>query len=191
MVAGGGAGARRHGGPDAAILMHPRTWRGVRRLDSFQPDPPVQCMGKCKKRWRADHLEPGENGERALRECGGELGDARQFNLMFEMFMGAVREDAARIFRARDRAGHLPVNFKNVLQFARRNRRSASPRSARRSATKSRPATSSSATREFEQMEIEFFVPPPKATKWHQRWMDDRMRGTRNLGIATNCNCAR
>src|SRR5437763_14648873 len=70
---------------DAAILMHPRVWEASGHLAGFT-DPLVQCLGKCKKRWRAGHLEPGPDGELRCPECGGELGEAREFNLMFETF---------------------------------------------------------------------------------------------------------
>src|SRR5205809_804955 len=85
---------------DAAILMHPRTWEASGHLESFT-DPLVQCMGKCKKRWRADHVEPASDGKLLCPECGGELGEARQFNLMFETFMGPVRDDAAQEWHRR------------------------------------------------------------------------------------------
>src|SRR5215213_4669925 len=70
---------------DAAILMHPRVWDASGHVAGFT-DPLVQCMGKCKRRWRADHLEPADEGELRCPQCGGELGEARQFNLMFETF---------------------------------------------------------------------------------------------------------
>ena len=96
---------------DAAILMHPQTWEASGHLAGFT-DPLVQCLGKCKKRWRADHLArtAAEDAEGELKcpECGGELGEARQFNLMFETYMGPVADDAARdLPAARDRPGHL------------------------------------------------------------------------------------
>ena len=167
---------------DAAILMHPRTWEASGHVDSFT-DPLVQCMGKCKKRWRADHLEPDENGELRCPECGGELGDARQFNLMFETFMGPVREDAARIFLRPETAQGIFVNFKNVLQFARRKPPFGIAQIGKAFRNEITPGNFIFRTREFEQMEIEFFVPPPDAEMWHQRWMEDRMRWYTDLGI--------
>jgi glycyl-tRNA synthetase len=99
---------------DAAILMHPKVWEASGHLAGFT-DPLVQCLGKCKRRWRADHLEPDENGQLRCPECGGELGEAREFNLMFETFMGPVRDDASRIFLRPETAQGIFVNFKNVL----------------------------------------------------------------------------
>src|SRR5215210_7751275 len=167
---------------DAAILMHPRVWEASGHLESFT-DPLVQCMGKCKRRWRADHLEPGENGELRCPECGGELGDARQFNLMFETFMGPVRDDAARIFLRPETAQGIFVNFKNVLQFARRKPPFGIAQIGKAFRNEITPGNFIFRTREFEQMEIEFFVPPADAPDWHRRWMDDRLRWYTDLGI--------
>ena len=167
---------------DAAILMHPRTWEASGHLESFT-DPLVQCLGKCKKRWRADHIEPGRNGELRCPECGGELGDARQFNLMFETFMGPVREDAARIFLRPETAQGIFVNFKNVLQFSRRKPPFGIAQIGKAFRNEITPGNFIFRTREFEQMEIEFFVPPAEAEQWHQHWMDARMRWYTDLGI--------
>jgi glycyl-tRNA synthetase len=167
---------------DAAILMHPRVWEASGHLESFT-DPLVQCLGKCKRRWRADHLEPGPDGELRCPECGGELGDARQFNLMFETFMGPVRDDAARIFLRPETAQGIFVNFKNVLQFSRRKPPFGIAQIGKAFRNEITPGNFIFRTREFEQMEIEFFVPPPEAEEWHQRWMDERMRWYTNLGI--------
>ena len=167
---------------DAAILMHPRTWEASGHVESFT-DPLVQCMGKCKKRWRADHLEPGKDGELRCPECGGELGEAREFNLMFETFMGPVREDAARIFLRPETAQGIFVNFKNVLQFSRKKPPFGIAQIGKAFRNEITPGNFIFRTREFEQMEIEFFVPPPEAEEWHQRWMDDRMRWYTDLGI--------
>src|SRR5256886_584766 len=167
---------------DAAILMHPRTWEASGHLAGFT-DPLVQCLGKCKKRWRADHVEPGGEGELRCPECGGELGEAREFNLMFETFMGPVRDDAARIFLRPETAQGIFVNFKNVLQFARRKPPFGIAQIGKAFRNEITPGNFIFRTREFEQMEIEFFVPPAEAEEWHRRWMDDRLRWYTDLGI--------
>ncbi len=166
---------------DAAILMHPRTWEASGHVEGFT-DPLVQCLGKCKKRWRADHVESA-NGELRCPQCGGELGDARQFNLMFETFMGPVREDAARIFLRPETAQGIFVNFKNVLQFSRRKPPFGIAQIGKAFRNEITPGNFIFRTREFEQMEIEFFVPPAEAEQWHQHWMDTRMRWYTDLGI--------
>ena len=104
---------------DAAILMHPRTWEASGHLESFT-DPLVQCRASARSAGGRTTSSPGEDGELRCPECGGELGEAREFNLMFETFMGPVRDDAARIFLRPETAQGIFVNFKNVLQFARK-----------------------------------------------------------------------
>jgi glycyl-tRNA synthetase len=170
---------------DAAILMHPRTWEASGHLDSFT-DPLVQCEGKCKRRWRADHLPEsarGEDGEFRCPECGGKLGEARDFNLMFETYMGPVRESGARIFLRPETAQGIFVNFKNVLQFARKKPPFGIAQIGKAFRNEITPGNFIFRTREFEQMEIEFFVPPAEAPQWYQRWMEDRLRWYTDLGI--------
>src|SRR5438132_6527178 len=167
---------------DAAILMHPRTWEASGHLESFT-DPLVQCLGKCKRRWRADHLEPGPDGGLRCPECGGELGSARQFNLMFETFMGPVRDDAARVFLRPETAQGIFVNFKNVLQFARKKPPFGIAQIGKAFRNEITTQSFIFRTYEFEQMEIEYFVPPAEAEECHRRWMDDRMRWYTDLGI--------
>jgi glycyl-tRNA synthetase len=168
---------------DAAILMHPRTWEASGHVESFS-DPLVQCTGKCKKRWRADHLpEPKEGEEPRCPECGGPLTEAREFNLMFETYMGPVREDAARIFLRPETAQGIFVNFKNVLQFARKKPPFGIAQIGKAFRNEITPGNFIFRTREFEQMEIEFFVPPAEAEMWHKRWLEDRMRWYTDLGI--------
>jgi glycyl-tRNA synthetase len=168
---------------DAAILMHPRTWEASGHVESFS-DPLVQCTGKCKKRWRADHLPPpDDDGKQHCPECGGDLTEAREFNLMFETFMGPVRDDAARIFLRPETAQGIFVNFKNVLQFSRKKPPFGIAQIGKAFRNEITPGNFIFRTREFEQMEIEFFVPPADAEQWHQRWLDDRMRWYTDLGI--------
>src|ERR671930_444207 len=167
---------------DAAILMHPRTWEASGHLESFT-DPLVQCLGKCKKRWRADHVEPAADGELRCPECGGELGAAREFNLMYETFMGPVRDDAARIFLRPETAQGIFVNFKNVLQFARKKPPFGIAQIGKAFRNEITPGNFIFRTREFEQMEVEYFVPPDQAEAWHRRWMEDRRRWYVDLGI--------
>src|SRR5919198_1470208 len=105
---------------DAAIIMHPRTWEASGHLEGFT-DPLVQCLGECKKRWREDHLrEEQPEGELRCPECGGELSEPRQFNLMFKTHMGPVEDDASGAYLRPETAQGIFVNFKNVLQFARK-----------------------------------------------------------------------
>jgi glycyl-tRNA synthetase len=166
---------------DAAILMHPRAWEASGHIQSFT-DPLVQCMGECKKRWRAD-LVVTEGGYARCPECHGPLSEAREFNLMFETFMGPVRDDAARIFLRPETAQGIFVNFKNVLQFARKKPPFGIAQIGKAFRNEITPGNFIFRTREFEQMEIEFFVPPAEAEEWHGRWMEERLRWYTDLGI--------
>ena len=170
---------------DAAILMHPRTWEASGHLEGFT-DPMVDCR-TCKLRFRADKLEDAECGRKPSVHPGEhtdcDLTDPRQFNLMFETFMGPVRDDAARVFLRPETAQGIFVNFKNVLQFARKKPPFGIAQIGKAFRNEITPGNFIFRTREFEMMEIEFFVPGADAEAWHQRWMEDRMRWHTNLGI--------
>jgi glycyl-tRNA synthetase len=176
---------------DAAILMHPRTWEASGHLEGFT-DPLVQCLGECKKRWREDDLREEQlgdeqaEGEIRCPECGGELTEPRQFNLMFETHMGPVRDEASRVYLRPETAQGIFVNFKNVLQFARKRPPFGIAQVGKAFRNEITPGNFIFRTREFEQMEIEFFVPPDEAEEWHRRWLEDRMRWYTDLGIRSD-----
>src|SRR5262245_15031567 len=173
---------------DAAILMHPKTWEASGHLEGFT-DPLVQCLGECKKRWREDHLREeqlgAEDAEGEIRcpECGGELSAPMNFNLMFETHMGPTRESGSEVYLRPETAQGIFVNFKHVLQFARKKPPFGIAQIGKASRNELTPGNFVIRTREFEQMEIEFFVPPDEAPKWHEQWMQDRMRWYTDLGI--------
>jgi glycyl-tRNA synthetase len=173
---------------DAAILMHPRTWEASGHLEGFT-DPLVQCLGECKRRWREDHVREAQlgdehaEGEIRCPECGGELSEPRRFNLMFETHMGPVQDDAATVYLRPETAQGIFVNFKNVLQFARKKPPFGIAQIGKAFRNEITPGNFIFRTREFEMMEIEFFVPPAEADEWHGRWMDERMRWFTDLGI--------
>jgi len=193
---------------DAAILMHPRTWEASGHLEGFT-DPLVQCLGKCKKRWREDHLREAEaeaeaeadadadavaaeaggeaaagaNEELRCPECGGELSEPRNFNLMFETHMGPLQDEGSRVFLRPETAQGIFVNFKNVLQFARKRPPFGIAQVGKAFRNEITPGNFVFRTREFEQMEIEFFVPPSQARDWHERWVADRLRWYTDLGL--------
>jgi glycyl-tRNA synthetase len=173
---------------DAAILMHPRTWEASGHLEGFT-DPLVQCLGECKKRWREDDLREEQlgaddaEGEIRCPECGGELSEPRQFNLMFETLMGPSEETGMKVYLRPETAQGIFVNFKNVLQFARKKPPFGIAQVGKAFRNEITPGNFIFRTREFEQMEIEFFVPPAEAEEWHKRWMDERLRWYTELGI--------
>ncbi len=169
--------------------MHPRTWEASGHLEGFS-DPLVQCLGKCKRRWREDHLREAiaaDGGDPAAElrcpECGGELTEPRNFNLMFETHMGPVQDEGSRVYLRPETAQGIFVNFKNVLQFARKKPPFGIAQVGKSFRNEITPGNFIFRTREFEQMEIEFFVPPAEADQWHQHWMAERMRWYTELGI--------
>jgi glycyl-tRNA synthetase len=170
---------------DAAILMHPRTWEASGHLEGFT-DPMVDCR-TCKLRFRADKLEDAQCGRKPSVHPGEhdecDLTEPRQFNLMFETFMGPVREDAAKIYLRPETAQGIFVNFKNVLQFARKKPPFGIAQIGKAFRNEITPGNFVFRTREFEMMEIEYFVPRDDADAWHRRWMEDRMRWHTDLGI--------
>ncbi len=183
---------------DSAILQHPKTWEASGHLEGFT-DPLVQCLGKCKRRWREDHLReaaeaarnpdaPGSEAEDAAGEllcpnCGGELSEPRQFNLMFKTHMGPVEDSGAEVYLRPETAQGIFVNFKNVLSFARKKPPFGIAQIGKSFRNEITPGNFVFRMREFEQMEMEFFVPPADADEWHQHWMDQRMNWYTELGI--------
>jgi glycyl-tRNA synthetase len=168
---------------DAAILMHPKVWEASGHLEGFT-DPLVQCLGECKRRWREDHLrEEQPEGELSCPECGGELSEPRRFNLMFETNMGPVVEEGSTLYLRPETAQGIFVNFKNVLQFSRKKPPFGIAQVGKAFRNEITPQNFIFRTREFEQMEIEYFVPPPDAERWHEHWMDERIRWYTDLGV--------
>src|SRR3954447_19042097 len=168
---------------DAAILMHPKTWEASGHLAGFS-DPLVQCLGECKKRFREDHLREAQpEGELRCPVCGGELSEPRMFNLMFQTNMGPVVEEGSTIYLRPETAQGIFVNFKNVLQFARRKPPFGIAQIGKSFRNEITTGNFVFRTREFEQMEMEFFCPPDEAPKWHEHWLAERMRWYTELGI--------
>jgi glycyl-tRNA synthetase len=171
---------------DAAILMHPRTWEASGHLEGFT-DPLVQCLGECKRRWREDHLREAQpEGELRCPECGGELSEPRNFNLMFETNMGPVVEDGSTIFLRPETAQGIFVNFKNVLQFSRKRPPFGIAQVGKSFRNEITPGNFVFRTREFEQMELEYFVAPADAEESYRYWLDERMRWYTDLGIRSD-----
>src|SRR3954447_19790645 len=173
---------------DSAIIQNPRVWEASGHLEGFS-DPLVQCLGKCKKRWREDHLREEQlgaedaQGKIVCPECGGALSEPRQFNLMFETYVGPVHEDDHRAFLRPETAQGIFINFKNVLQFSRKKPPFGIAQIGKSFRNEITPGNFIFRTLEFEQMEMEFFVPPAEAAEWHDRWMEERMRWYTSLGI--------
>jgi glycyl-tRNA synthetase len=173
---------------DSAIIQHPRTWEASGHLEGFT-DPLVQCLGECKRRFREDHLreaaeERGEDpDELRCPVCGGELSEARPFNLMFETTIGPVQEAGATVYLRPETAQGIFLDFKTTLQFARRKPPFGIAQVGKSFRNEITPGNFIFRTLEFEQMEMEFFVPPDQAADWHEHWMQARLDWYADLGI--------
>ncbi|HSI80942.1 MAG TPA: glycine--tRNA ligase [Solirubrobacterales bacterium] len=170
---------------DSAIIQHPRVWEASGHLEGFT-DPLVDCR-TCKLRFRADQIEDAQCGRKPSKRPGEtdecDLTDAREFNLMFETNVGPVKDSASVAYLRPETAQGIFINFKNVLQFARRKPPFGIAQVGKSFRNEITPGNFVFRTREFEQMEMEYFVPPEEAEKWHRYWLDERMRWYTELGI--------
>jgi glycyl-tRNA synthetase len=170
-------------GLDAAILSSPKIWAASGHLANFT-DPLVDCRN-CKERWRADHLEPDPNdGLIHCPSCGGtDLTEARAFNLMFKTYVGPVEDEGSVAYlRPETAQGHF-VNFLNVMQTSRKRPPFGIAQVGKSFRNEITPGNFVFRTREFEQMELEYFVPPDEAPKWFDYWCNERLEWYVDLGI--------
>ncbi len=166
-------------GLDAAVLSAPRIWEASGHLSNFT-DPLVDCRS-CHERWRADKIDG------TCPNCGStDLTEARAFNLMFKTFAGPVEEDATVAYLRPETAQGMFVNFVNVLQTTRKKPPFGIAQVGKSFRNEITPQNFVFRTREFEQMEMEFFVPPADAQKWFEYWLDERFRWYLDLGIPTD-----
>jgi glycyl-tRNA synthetase len=163
-------------GIDAAILSSPRVWEASGHLANFT-DPLVDCRN-CKERWRADHID------RTCPSCGStDLTEARAFNMMFKTFVGPVEEGANVAYFRPETAQGMFVNFLNVLNTSRKKPPFGIAQMGKSFRNEITPGNFVFRTREFEQMELEFFVPPAEAGTWFDYWTTERMNWYLGLGI--------
>jgi glycyl-tRNA synthetase len=170
---------------DSAILQHPRVWEASGHLTGFT-DPLVDCR-TCKQRYRADQLEELACGRRPSKHPGEteecDLTEARDFNLMFETTIGPVKESGSTAYLRPETAQGIFINFKNVLQFSRKKPPFGIAQIGKSFRNEITPGNFIFRTREFEQMEMEFFVPPSEADHWFRFWLAERLRWYVELGI--------
>ena len=163
-------------GLDSAILMHPKVWEASGHVENFT-DPLVECRS-CHLRFRSDQLEMDQ-----CPECGGELTEPRRFNLMFHTFMGAVEDSSHEVFLRPETAQGIFVNFANVLNSSRKKLPFGIAQIGKAFRNEITPGNFTFRTREFEQMEVEFFVKPGTNEEWLQKWVRDRFEWYVSLGI--------
>jgi glycyl-tRNA synthetase len=173
---------------DSAIIQHPKVWEASGHLAGFT-DPLVDCKA-CKLRFRADALADAACGHKPSKRPGEgpdcELTAAREFNLMFETNVGPVRDSASVAYLRPETAQGIFINFKNVLQFARRKPPFGIAQIGKSFRNEITPGNFVFRTREFEQMEMEYFVPPADVERWHEHWIGERMRWYTELGIRSD-----
>jgi glycyl-tRNA synthetase len=170
---------------DSSIILHPRVWEASGHVAGFA-DPLVDCRF-CKKRFRADHLDQEQCGQKPSRRPGEasdcDLTEPRQFNLMFETRVGAVEESGQHVYLRPETAQGIFVNFKNVAQLARRKPPFGIAQVGKAFRNEITPGNFIFRTLEFEQMEMEFFVPPDEAAEWYRYWIDERTAWHTGLGL--------
>jgi glycyl-tRNA synthetase len=157
-------------GLDSAIVMNPRIWEASLHTENFT-DPLAECKS-CHKRFRADHLEDREK----CPECGGELIPPRQFNLMLKTFIGPVEDEAGKAYLRPETAQGIFVNYKNILDTQRVKLPFGIAQIGKAFRNEITPGNFIFRTREFEQMEMEYFVRPGQDEKAFDYWVEERMK---------------
>src|SRR3982750_1274881 len=170
---------------DSAVILNPAVWEASGHVAGFT-DPLVDCR-TCKLRFRADRLEGAQGGKRPAKRPGEDsqcdLTEARQFNLMFQTQVGAMEGASSAAYLRPETAQGIFINFKNVLQIARRKPPFGIAQTGKSFRNEITPGNFLFRVREFEQMEMEFFVPPDEADKWYRYWIDERLNWYRRYGL--------
>ena len=170
---------------DSALMLHPRVWEASGHVGGFS-DPMVDCR-VCKHRFRADDLENASCPQKPSKPPGQgpncDLTEARDFNLMFETTIGPVKESGTSVYLRPETAQGIFINFKNVLQIARRKPPFGIAQVGKSFRNEITPGNFLFRTREFEQMEMEFFVPPDEADEWFRYWVGERAAWYHRYGI--------
>ncbi|MCK5656099.1 MAG: glycine--tRNA ligase, partial [Candidatus Aureabacteria bacterium] len=163
-------------GIDSSILMHPKIWEASGHIDNFT-DPLVDCK-KCKMRFRADEVSSEK-----CPSCEGELTRPRNFNLMFKTFMGPVEDSASVVFMRPETAQGIYVNFVNVMNSARKKIPFGIAQIGKAFRNEITPGNFIFRTREFEQMEMQYFVHSSQAPEIMDKWKEIRFNWYTRLGI--------
>jgi glycyl-tRNA synthetase len=170
---------------DSAIIQHPRTWEASGHLAGFT-DPLVDCR-TCKLRFRADHLKDSQCGRKPSKRPGEtpdcDLTSPREFNLMFSTTLGPVASDGSTVYLRPETAQGIFLNFRHYLQFSRKRPPFGIAQIGKSFRNEITPGNFTFRMREFEQMEMEYFVPPDQAPCWFEHWLAERQRWYTELGI--------
>lgn len=163
-------------GLDASILMHPEVWKTSGHVTSFK-DLLVDCKS-CNKRLRYDLIK-GET----CPECKGEVTQPRPFNLMFKTLIGSVESEASEVFLRPETAQGIFVNFKNILVSSRRKLPFGVAQIGKAFRNEITTGNLTFRSREFEQMELEYFTYPEDSDKWFDYWVNERLEWYKKFGI--------
>ncbi len=167
-------------GVDTTIIAHPETWVASGHVNSFS-DPMVDCK-KCKRRFRADDGSL-EEGKGACPECGGELTAAKQFNLMFKTHVGPVEDSGAVAYLRPETCQSIFTQFKNVMVTSRQKPPFGIAQIGKAFRNEINPRNFIFRSREFEQMEMEFFIDPAEDDKWFAHWVEERFNWWKLIGL--------
>ncbi len=172
-------------GLDASIIMHPRVWAASGHLDGFS-DPMVDCK-TCKGRFRADQLDNTPCPQKPSKKvgvCGGELTEPRQFNLMFQTSIGPVQDDSSVAYLRPETAQGIFAQFDNVLSVSRQKVPFGIAQIGKAFRNEINPRNYTFRSREFEQMELEYFIAPGSDQSWHEYWVKERLAWYTRIGLA-------
>jgi glycyl-tRNA synthetase len=187
-------------GLDSSVILPTRTWEASGHLATFT-DPLVECQS-CHKRFRADHLQEAHAAKRAAKgedvdpdtvdlkelacpNCGtrGAWTEPRNFNMMLKTYLGVIEDESGLHYLRPETAQGIFLNFVNVMNSARKKPPFGIAQQGKSFRNEITPGNFIFRTREFEQMEMEFFVKPGEDEEWHQYWIDERTRWYVDLGI--------
>ena len=175
-------------GLDASILMHPKVWEASGHIENFT-DPMIDCK-ECKARFRADQIEESDCGSRAYKgrkasKCfaEGKFTEARKFNLMFKTFIGAIESEDSVIYLRPETAQGIFVNFNNVKESTRQKLPFGIAQIGKAFRNEINTKNFLFRTREFEQMEMQYFVKPGEDEKWYEYWKEQRLNWYQSLGM--------
>lgn len=166
-------------GVDAALLMNARVWEASGHVEGFS-DPLVECK-KCKRRFRADHIQGTE-----CPECKGELGEARQFNMMFKTHIGAMEDSAAVSYLRPETAQGIFVNFKNIVDSFHPKLPFGIAQIGKAFRNEITPRDFIFRVRELEQMEVEYFIRPHDWERAFEEWRKVMLEWCRDIGLDMN-----
>ncbi len=177
-------------GVDCSIIMNPRVWEASGHVDGFR-DPMVSCKTEgCKGLFRADQLDSSPCPLKPS-QCAGQtdrcaLTEPRAFNLMFQTYVGALQDSSAIAYLRPETAQGIFANFKNVMDSTRVKLPFGIAQIGKAFRNEINPRNYTFRSREFEQMEIEFFCHPGQARQWYQFWRDTRLQWYESLGIRSD-----